>query len=107
MSAYPELLNEDGGTYHVGLTLAAEALQFIVLLVCGYVAALVAGRKEMKHCIAVTVVLLVIGVTVQMSCWNSMLIWHHFVFFTLIVVGVFLGTRLRLRQKGSSQSRVL
>lgn len=107
LSAFPELLNEAGGTYDIGLTLAAELLQLLVLIVAGYVSALVAGREELKHLVAVMVVMLGIGVSVQLSFWESMLVWHHFVFFTLIVLGLFLGTKLRLRQKGSTRSRLL
>ena len=107
MSTFPQLVNEAGGTYDVGLTLAVEGMQFVVLIICGYVSALIAGREELKHSLAVMLGMLAVGITVQMSFWDSMLVWHHFVFFFLIVIGVFLGTKLRLRQKGTAQSRVL
>ncbi len=107
MSAYPELLNETGGTYDVTLTLMAELIQLLVLITCGYFSALAAGREELKHGLAVTVVMLAIAISVQLSFWSSMLVWHHFVFFVCVVVGIQLGTRLRLRQKGTTASRVL
>ena len=99
--------NEQGGTDHVGLILASETIQFIVLVICGYLAALTAGREEMKHGLAVAAVMLGIGIAVQLSFWESMPVWHHFVFFACILVGIILGARLRLRQKGTAVSRVL
>ena len=107
MSSSPELLNEQGGTFDVTLTLTAELIQFVVLVACGYFSALIAGREELKHGLAVTVVMLAIAIGVQTSFWNSMLVWHHFVFFACVLVGTQLGTRLRLRQKGTTVSRVL
>lgn len=102
MSSFPELVNEAGGTYDIPLTLASELVQLLVLVLCGYLSALIAGREEMKHALAVMGVMLAIGISVQLSYWDSMPVWHHFVFFACIVVGIFLGTRLRLRQKGTS-----
>ena len=62
MSSSPELLNEQGGTFDVTLTLTAELIQFVVLVACGYFSALIAGREELKHGLAVTVVMLAIAI---------------------------------------------
>lgn len=102
MSSYADLLNEQGGTFDVTLTLMAELIQLVVLVICGYISALIAGREELKHSLVVTAVMLAIAIGVQASFWESMLVWHHFVFFGCVLVGIHLGTRLRLRQKGTS-----
>ncbi len=68
------------------LTLQAEALQPIVLIICGFAVAAIARFKPMLHVGIATAVMLAIGILVQMNFWDSMLVWHHFVFFALILV---------------------
>jgi len=91
MSSNADLLNDMGGTYDVGLTLQAEAVQLIVLLIIGFAVAAIARFKPMLHVGIAVAVMLAIGVSVQLSFWDAMLIWHHFVFFGLIAVCLPLG----------------
>ena len=91
MSSNADLLNDMGGTYDVALTLQAELLQLIVLLMIGFTVAAIARFKPMHHVAAAVLVMMAIGVSVQMSFWDAMLVWHHFVFFTLIAVCIPVG----------------
>jgi len=87
-AANPGLLNEMGGTEDVGLILQIEAIQAIVMLIIGVIVAAIARFKEMLHVGIATAVMLAIGVSVQVSFWEAMPAWHHFVFFALIVITV-------------------
>ena len=91
MSSNAGLLNDMGGTYDVALTLQTEAVQLVVLLVIGFAVAAIARFKPMLHVGIGVVVMLAIGVSVQLSFWDAMLVWHHFVFFALIAVCMPLG----------------
>jgi hypothetical protein len=95
LAMYPDLLNEAGGTYDVALTIKSELLQGIMLVIIGFVVALVAPSRPMVHTSIAVLLMLAIGVSVQLSFWDSMLIWHHFVFFGLIVGGLYLGAWLK------------
>ena len=90
-------MNDMGGTEDVMLTLQAELIQAVILLLCGFVVAFIARFKPMHHAAAAALLMLGIGLSVQMSFWESMLIWHHFVFFGLIVFGLPSGAYLQGR----------
>jgi len=91
MSSNADLLNDMGGTYDVVLTLQTEAVQLVVLLAIGFAVAAIARFKPMLHVGIGVVVMLAIGVSVQLSFWDAMLVWHHYVFFALIAVCMPLG----------------
>ncbi len=91
MSSNADLLNDMGGTHDVVLTLQTEAVQLVVLLVIGFAVAAIARFKPMLHVGIGVVVMLAIGVSVQLSFWDAMLVWHHYVFFALIAVCMPLG----------------
>ena len=99
---YPELLNDRGGTAHVPLLLATELLQLLVLILCGYVVALLAPGHIRHHVVLATVLMMVIGVSVQLGFWEAVPVWHHFVFFGCIVGGIYLGAMIRARQVSGS-----
>jgi len=75
----------------VVLTLQTEAVQLVVLLAIGFAVAAIARFKPMLHVGIGVVVMLAIGVSVQLSFWDAMLVWHHYVFFALIAVCMPLG----------------
>jgi hypothetical protein len=95
---FPELLNEQGGTAHVPLLVATELLQLLVLILCGYVVALLAPGHIRHHVVLATVLMMVIGVSVQLGFWEAVPPWHHFIFFGCIVGGMYLGAVIRARQ---------
>jgi hypothetical protein len=97
-SQFPELTNEQGGTRSVPLLLLTEAFQLLILIVCGYVVALLAPRHAEHHVVIATVIMMLIGVSVQLSFWDAVPTWHHFIFFACILGGMYLGGWLRRRQ---------
>ncbi len=96
-SQLPHLVNEQGGSRHVPLLLGTEFIQFLALVLCGYVTARLAPRREWLHTVIAIILMLTVAVNVQLSFWDAVPFWHHFVFFASIVVGMSLGARLRLR----------
>ena len=108
MSLQPELLNDMGGTDDVTLILKVEALQLVILLAIGFIVAFIAPVRPMLHIAITVVVMLAIGISVQVSFWDSMPAWHHFVFFALIVFGITTGgwgqTKLRSNPPAISEN---
>ena len=108
MSLQPELLNDMGGTDDVTLILKVEALQLVILLAIGFIVAFIAPARPMLHIAITVVVMLAIGISVQVSFWDSMPAWHHFVFFALIVFGITTGgwgqTKLRSNPSAISEN---
>ena len=91
MSFQPDLVNDLGGTQDVTLTLQIETLQLLVLLLVGFVTAFIARARPMLHIAVAICLMLTIGLVVQLSFWDSMPVWHHFVFFASILIGLFAG----------------
>ena len=91
MSLQPELLNDMGGTHDVTLILKIEALQLLILLAIGFVVAFTAPVRPMLHIAISVVLMLAIGISVQVSYWDSMPAWHHFVFFASIIAALTAG----------------
>lgn len=106
VSLYPNYINGLGGTFHVPLVLSIEVLQATMLLLCGIAVGWVSGTGRWRTmCVmGATADMLVIGVSVQRQFWDSMPVWHHWIFFGLIVVCLPLGGRLSNRV-GLSHSR--
>lgn len=104
MSLNSELVNDMGGTYDVALTLQVELLQIVILLIIGFLVASIAPAKPVLHTVLAIVLMLGIGVSVQLSFWDSMLVWHHFVFFTSIVLALLVGCLARIRLRNSSSA---
>jgi len=102
-SRFPGLVNAQGGTAHVGLLVVTEVIQLLVLVLCGYGVARLAPRHPRHHVVIATVVMMVIGVSVQLGFWDALPVWHHFVFFACILGGMYLGGRLRLQQLVASE----
>ena len=86
--AFPELLNEAGGTHDVMLTLQIEIVQLVGLLLIGAAVAALSPSPRMRQVSIAVVLMMVIGVSVQLSAWDAMLVWHHFVFFACILFGL-------------------
>ena len=104
---FPSLVNEQGGTQSVPLLLGTELFQLLILTVCGYAVATIAPRHPRHHVVIATVVMLAIGVAVQLSFWEAAPAWHHYVFFTCILAGMYLGGLMRVRHlsgKSGSES---
>jgi hypothetical protein len=97
---FPHLVNEQGGTTSVPLLLGTELFQLLIITLCGYVVARLAPWHLRHHVVIATVVMLLIGVSVQLSFWEAVPAWHHFVFFACIVGGMHLGAHIRRRQLG-------
>ena len=95
---FPDVVNEQGGTHSLPLLVVTELFQLLVITLCGYTVARLAPWHLRHHVVVATVVMLVIGVSVQLSFWESVPVWHHYVFFACIVAGMHLGGYLRGRQ---------
>ena len=97
---FPRYINNLGGTFHVPLVLSIEAIQGAILLLCGAAIGLVSGtgRWQWVCVVGATADMLLIGVIVQHQFWESMPVWHHWIFFGLIVICLPVGVRIsRLR----------
>lgn len=102
MSFFPRKVNDLGGTFYAPLVISIELLQAAVLLLCGMAVALIGGTDRwQKVCVAMaTVDMLIIGVMVQRQYWEALPVWHHWIFFLLILTMMPLGgaTTRRLRE---------
>ena len=103
MGFFPNKVNELGGTFYAPLVVSIELLQAAVLLLCGMVVALIGGTDRwQKLCVALaTLDMLVIGVMVQRQFWEALPVWHHWVFFVLILTMMPLGGSITRRLRGT------
>ena len=70
------------------------ARSIIFSIVSGYVAALIA-RENMITTLILGVLLLVVGLLTQISYWNYMPLWYHFLFLFLLIPATILGGKLK------------
>ena len=93
LSLFPNKVNDLGGTFYLPLVVSVEALQAVVLLLCGMAVAMVGGIGPWQRVcmVAATLDMLVIGVMVQRQFWEALPLWHHWIFFLLILVMMPLG----------------
>lgn len=87
LSLFPGAVSDEGAVLEVGATLAIEAIQCLTLLICGITIAAMTPIKASRSLILglATSLMLAIAVVVQRQYWHDMLIWHHFVFFMMIL----------------------
>lgn len=104
---FPIKVNELGGTFHLPLVVSIEVLQAAVLILCGMAVALIGGTDRWQRvCLAITTVdMLVIGVMVQRQFWEALPVWHHWIFFLLILIMMPLGGALTRRLRGKPISQ--
>lgn len=67
---------------------------FIVSIISGFVAALIA-RENVKSTIGLGVLLLLFGIFIQSLHWNYMPLWYHIPFLLLLIPMTILGGKLR------------
>ena len=67
---------------------------FIVSLISGFIAALIAGENT-KSTLALGVLLLLFGIFVQAGYWNYMPLWYHIPFLILLIPMTVLGGKFR------------
>jgi hypothetical protein len=96
LAQYPNEVNSLGGTHSTPLVVAIELIQLITLIVCGAALQGIAGHlpRFKLLLLGITVEMLVIAIWVEAQYWNAMPIWHHFVFFALVILGLAIGSAL-------------
>lgn len=67
---------------------------FIVSIISGFVTALIA-RENKKSTLVLGVLLLLFGIFVQVSHWNYMPLWYHFLFLFLLIPMTVFGGKLK------------
>ncbi|MGI9107410.1 MAG: hypothetical protein ACR2G4_14315 [Pyrinomonadaceae bacterium] len=99
MSLAPMWFGENGKveSLPVLLLMLSYSLSFSVL--GGYVTALIAGRKEVRHALILGVLQLVMGLAATIRFFDTAPVWYHVLFLTLLIPTNVLGGRLRVAQK--------
>jgi len=90
MAQFPEAINPQGGTHVTALVLGIELLQLATLVTCGAVVELISGRVDpsSRSITVATLLMLSIAIAVQAQYWTALPVWHHGIFFLLILTGM-------------------
>jgi len=101
LAQFPEALNSQGGTHVTALVLGIELLQMITLISCGAAVELISGRvdQSFRSITLATIFMLSIAIAVQTQYWTALPVWHHGIFFLLILTGMPAGRFLIRQQK--------
>jgi len=96
LAQFPIEVNSLSGTHSTRLAVAIELIQLFTLIVCGAALQGIVGHlpRFKLLLLGITVEMLVIAIWVEAQYWNAMPIWHHFVFFALIILGLAIGSAL-------------
>jgi hypothetical protein len=76
--------------------LALLVKSFIVSIISGFTAALIAGENT-RSTLILGVLLLLFGIFVQAAYWNYMPLWYHIPFLVLLIPMTILGGKLKKR----------
>ena len=86
--------------YPTSYLLLSIGLSCLYSLFAGYGAAWIAGTSEIRLGLGAGIALLIVGLGVQLSAWDTIPIWYHLIFLALLIPLCILGSRLR----GSGQA---
>ena len=97
---FPEWFLALGFTEPPGMTILIVSLAFSIVAAvpAEYVTALLAKRKEMKHAIALAVIMLLLGIVSWSFEGGIKPVWWYLGLFSLGPGGVLVGARLKLKR---------
>ena len=103
LAQYPNAVNNLGGTHNTSLVIAIEFIQCATLMICGGVIYFIAGQQPRYKMLqeGVVIEMLAIAIWVEVQYWGARPVGHHFVFFTLIVCGIPMGSHLANRWRST------
>jgi hypothetical protein len=99
LKLFPSFTDAQGrvGSNAVGFLMMSYALAYCVL--AGYVAALVARRREVAHALALGVLLTLLLVFPTIKFWDTTPAWYHVALFVLTIPACAAGGRWRALQR--------
>lgn len=77
-----------------GIAMVDLVRSFVVSIVSGYLAAVIAGENK-RSALILGVLIFVVGVAVQAMIWNYIPIWYHLLFLALLIPMTFIGAKLK------------
>jgi hypothetical protein len=105
MRVAPQWFGANGRVESVGVLLLMMAYSLLFSVLGGYVAALVAGRKEISHAFVLGVLQLIMGIVATIKLFDTAPLWWHLTFLLLLIPANVFGGLLRIAQKYKVMSR--
>lgn len=98
-TSFPSSLSEGGRFEHMPTLLFFVFFSIALSILAGYLTALIAGRREIAHAIALGILQLAIGIMVTAQNYDLAPLWYHIVFLLLLIPGNISGGYFRVIQK--------
>lgn len=99
MSLAPQWFGPEGKVESVPLMLFMMSYSLLFSVLGGYVAALIARRKEMQHAFVLGVLQLAMGIAATVRFFDTAPLWWHLTFLTLLIPANLAGGWLRQTKK--------
>lgn len=99
MSLAPQWFGPNGKVESLPLMLFMMSYALLFSILGGYVAALIARRKEMLHAFVLGVLQLLMGIMATIQFFDTAPLWWHLTFLSLLIPANVLGGWLRQTQK--------
>jgi hypothetical protein len=99
MSLAPHWFGPNGKVDYVPLMLFMMSYSLLFSILGGYVAALIARRKEMLHAFVLGLLQLAMGIVATIYFFDTAPLWWHLTFLALLIPANLFGGWLRLAQK--------
>ncbi|HEX8492046.1 MAG TPA: hypothetical protein VF658_04335 [Pyrinomonadaceae bacterium] len=99
MSLTPHWFGPNGKVESVPLMLFMMSYSLLFSALGGYVAALIARRKEILHAFVLGVIQLLMGIVATIYFFDTAPLWWHLTFLALLIPANVFGGWLRLNQK--------
>ena len=99
MGLFPQWYGDGGRVESVPVLLFVILRSVIFSVIAGYITALVARRKGIKHALALGILQLALGLIATAQFYHAAPLWYHVVFLLLLIPANVLGGQLRVIQR--------
>ncbi len=99
MRVAPQWFGANRKVESVGVLLLMLGYSLLFSVLGGYVAALIAGRKEISHAFVLGLLQLAMGIAATVKFFDSAPLWWHLCLLALLIPANVFGALLRIAQK--------
>lgn len=98
-AAFPDIIDPERYLGHVPTLMSYIVMSFVFSVAAGYLTALAAKTKPVRHAFALGILQLALGIGFEVSYWEMLPVWYHLVFLMLLIPGNVLGGMLRAARR--------
>ena len=92
---FPDIIVPEQYVGHLGILLTFLTASVTYSVAAGYLTGMIAARHHVKHGLALGIVQVAVGITMQTMFWDLLPVWYHLTFLALLIPGNVAGAAIR------------